>query len=196
MMHEPAQRHLAWEGSYNIRDLGGLVTVDGRVIRWGALVRADNLGHLTPAGQAALVAYGIGTIIDVRSAAECATWPHAFSRHATIRTVNIPIGTGADADAQAALDAASDLADWGRLALRHCQPAIAQLATQIAHAPPGGVLIHCHAGKDRTGLAVALKRGGLRRLPAVKSKLALRRLRLPDDLAQLRELPRLVHQAQ
>ena len=141
-MHEPAQRYLAWEGSYNIRDLGGLVTVDGRVIRRGALVRADNLGHLAPGGEVALVAE------------ECAKWPHAFSRHATICTVNIPIGTSADA--QAALDAASDLADWSRLALQYCQPAIAQLVGQIAHAPPGGVLIHCHAGKDRTGLAVAL----------------------------------------
>jgi protein-tyrosine phosphatase len=155
-MHGPAQRRLAWEGSYNIRDLGGLPTVDGRVIRRGALVRADNLSHLTLAGQAALVEYGIGTIIDVRSNEECATRPHAFSRHATIHTVNIPFGTGADADAQEELDAASDLADWSRLTLQHCQPAIAQLVTQLAQAPPGGVLIHCHAGKDRTGLAVAL----------------------------------------
>lgn len=150
------ERRLSWQGSYNIRDLGGLVAANGRVLQRGALVRADNLGHLMPEGQAALVAYGIGRIIDLRSSEECATWPHAFSRHATIHTVNIPLGSSADADAQAALDRASDLGDWSRLALHYCKPAFAHLMAQLAHAPPGGVLLHCHAGKDRTGLAVAL----------------------------------------
>jgi protein-tyrosine phosphatase len=146
------QRRLPWEGSYNIRDLGGYAAADGCPLRRGALVRADNLGHLTPAGQEALVAYGIRTVIDVRSVEECVRWPHAFSHHATICTVNIPIGTGANPEAQALLDGATDLAGWNCLALQHCQSHIAQLVRQVSQAASGGVLIHCHAGKDRTGL--------------------------------------------
>jgi protein-tyrosine phosphatase len=153
------ERRLEWDGSYNIRDLGGLETSDGSVLQRGVLVRADNLGHLTPAGQQALLDYGIRTIIDVRSAEECETWPHAFTRHTAISAVNIPIGTGADAEAQAALDAAPDLAAWGCAALHHCSAHIAQLVEHVALAAPSGVLIHCHAGKDRTGLAVALLLG-------------------------------------
>jgi protein-tyrosine phosphatase len=149
-------QRLAWEGSYNIRDLGGYAAADGRMLRQGALVRSDNLGHLTPAGQEALIAYGIRTVIDVRSAEECVTWPHSFSRHATISTINIPVGTGPTPEAQALLDGATDLVGWNCLTLQHCQPHIAQLIRQVAQAAPGGVLIHCHAGKDRTGLAVAL----------------------------------------
>jgi protein-tyrosine phosphatase len=120
------------------------------------LVRADNLGHLTSSGQQALVAYGIRTIIDVRSAEECVIWPHAFSQHDTITTINIPIGTGATPEAQTALDDASDLTVWNCLALEHCQMQIGQILQRVAQAEPGGVLIHCHAGKDRTGLAIAL----------------------------------------
>lgn len=155
-MNEHGERRLPWEGSYNIRDLGGYPTTDGCALRWQALVRADNLGHLTPSGQQALTAYGIRTIIDVRSAEECRDWPHAFSQHPTITTANIPVGTGADAEAQAALDTAADLVAWGCLVLDHCQAQLGAIVRQVGHAAPGGVLIHCHAGKDRTGLAVAL----------------------------------------
>jgi protein-tyrosine phosphatase len=150
------QQRLLWEGSYNIRDLGGSSTRDGQTLPWEVLVRADNLGHLTSDGQQALVDYGIQTIIDVRSEAECQMWPHAFSNHATIATINLPLGTAADPAAQSLLDAAANLADWSCLTLQYCQPQIAQLLQQVAQARPGGVLIHCHAGKDRTGLAVAL----------------------------------------
>ena len=58
-------RILLWEACRNVRDLGGYRTPAGRT-RWGALVRADSLGQLTPAGQSSLIAYGIRTVIDVR----------------------------------------------------------------------------------------------------------------------------------
>ena len=45
---------------------------------------------------------------------------------------------------------------WNFLVLAHAQPQIGRILRQIAHAPSGGVLVHCHAGKDRTGLIVAL----------------------------------------
>src|SRR5438093_1451505 len=49
-------RHLSWDACHNIRDLGGYATHDGGQTRWCAIVRADNLHHLTPQGQAALLA--------------------------------------------------------------------------------------------------------------------------------------------
>ena len=57
---------LAWEGCLNVRDLGGLQAGSGRVVRLGALVRADNVRTLTAAGWDALVAYGIRRIVDLR----------------------------------------------------------------------------------------------------------------------------------
>src|SRR6266545_1675488 len=59
-------RRLAWEGVLNARDLGGYPAAGGRETRWGAVVRSDNLTPLTPAGRAALVRYGVRTIVDLR----------------------------------------------------------------------------------------------------------------------------------
>jgi len=40
-------RVLAWDGCTNVRDLGGLKTCDGRLTRWGAVVRSDTPARLT-----------------------------------------------------------------------------------------------------------------------------------------------------
>ncbi len=58
-------RRLAWDACYNVRDIGGYETDDGRQTRWRALVRADDLCRLTPAGAAALRDYGVQTIICI-----------------------------------------------------------------------------------------------------------------------------------
>ena len=59
-------RHLGWEGCRNVRDLGGYPAMHGHATCWHAIVRADNLASLTAAGRAALVAYGVRSIIDLR----------------------------------------------------------------------------------------------------------------------------------
>ena len=61
------ERHLGWDGVHNARDLGGLSIAGGGETRWGAVIRADSLGKLTPAGWAALQAYGVRTVIDLRN---------------------------------------------------------------------------------------------------------------------------------
>lgn len=60
-----ANRVLLWAGCTNVRDLGGLRTGDGRLTRWGAIVRSDSPARLTAAGWSALYAYGIRTIITL-----------------------------------------------------------------------------------------------------------------------------------
>ena len=50
MSSAPVDRHLDWPDCRNARDLGGLPTTDGRVIRTGALIRSDCLQFLTPEG--------------------------------------------------------------------------------------------------------------------------------------------------
>ena len=60
------ERHLVWPDLLNVRDLGGVLLRSGRETVWHRVVRADNLNKLTPAGVAALVAYGVRTVIDLR----------------------------------------------------------------------------------------------------------------------------------
>ena len=149
-------RHLAWPDCLNARDLGGLPTADGGLTRPGALVRADDLCRLTPVGQRRLADFGVRTILDLRSPTESAD-PHPFSTHTLVGYRSLPLRDPDDAETAAALDAAgSDVPTIYRLQLERCAARFADVLRAVASAPPGGVLIHCHAGKDRTGLAVAL----------------------------------------
>ena len=61
------ERVLAWEGCSNVRDLGGLRTGDERTTLWKAIVRSDTPARLTGSGWSALYAYGIRTIITLRT---------------------------------------------------------------------------------------------------------------------------------
>ena len=63
-------RHVRLEGALNVRDLGGLSTLDGKLTRHGLLFRADTLAHLTAADQARLGALGLTTVIDLRTEEE------------------------------------------------------------------------------------------------------------------------------
>src|SRR6478672_393767 len=92
---EQPAHHLLWDACYNVRDLGDYATASGARIRRGALVRADNLHRLTAAGQAALRAYEIRTIIDLRLAYELERHPNPFAApqepDAVPRYLNLPL---------------------------------------------------------------------------------------------------------
>jgi protein-tyrosine phosphatase len=146
-------RRLLWEGCLNVRDLGGYPTVDGCETRWGAVIRADNLAQLSEAGQAALIDYGVRTIVDLRTAEEIAQHPTPFANTNShgITYINISL-----VDPAVAKPEFTTLADDYTYMLDRFKPAVAATMTAIARAPAGGVLIHCVGGKDRTGIISAL----------------------------------------
>jgi len=152
-------RHLDWPACLNARDLGGYPTSDGCFIRWRALVRSDNLCRLTPEGQAALMAYGVQTIIDLRSTYELVIDPSPFASPLPqpVEYLNLPFIDEKDRALSAAIDAAASTYDAYRLMLRGCRSQIAAVVRRVAFAKPGTVLFHCHAGQDRTGLIAALQ---------------------------------------
>ena len=147
-------RLLRWPDCQNARDLGGLPTLDGRRIRAGAIVRSDSLDRLTDAGMAAVHAAGISRILDLRSAAECQTRPSPFAGTPIYR--NVELLDSADEPGARALAAARTLADSYRIILDHFGHRVGAALAALAEAPGGGVAVHCHAGKDRTGIVVAL----------------------------------------
>jgi len=153
-------RHLRWDGCYNARDLGGYTTVDGGETRWGAVVRADNLSRLSEDGRAALVEYGIGTIVDLRCPWELNLDSPIFvdQAHAEgeISYVNLPMIDESDAEATTVFERATSKEEMYTLMLDVYQEPVAAILNAIAEAPGGAVLIHCHSGKDRTGLISAL----------------------------------------
>ncbi|WP_240972405.1 tyrosine-protein phosphatase [Nonomuraea composti] len=144
----PVATALRWPGCDNARDLAGLPTSGGGRIRKGALFRSD---RPRPAGVEAVLASGVRLLIDLRLPAECAADPSPLAGHPVYR--NLPVLREEDTVLEAM---AETLPGIYRAILDRGADRIARVLTAIALAPPGGVLVHCHAGRDRTGLVVAL----------------------------------------
>lgn len=86
------ERHLNWHNCSNVRDLGGLPTVDGRTTRRRAVIRSDSLDRLSRGGWGALEAYGVRTIIDPRSDIEREAEPYTCG----LTVVNVPVEDDTD----------------------------------------------------------------------------------------------------
>ena len=148
-------RHLPLEGAYNVRDIGGYETQDGRTTRWRTLFRADSLHRLTSASQTTLLDYGLRTVLDLRRSDELAIAPNVFAdstsvtyRHLSLLTDEPPVpGTP------------RPLVETYRVILDERQEQVRTVPQTLA--APGGLpgLVHCSAGKDRSGVLTALALG-------------------------------------
>ncbi len=130
------------------------MAVDGRRVRRGALVRSDQLCRLSDGGRAALVAHGVRTVIDLRNPAEAERDPDPIWHEHGVDYLLIP-----QQDDQLWRQpewVARTRSERDALVLDRRAEQMVTMARAVASAVPGGVLIHCLAGKDRTGIAVAL----------------------------------------
>lgn len=149
------KRHLDWPDLLNARDLGGYRCADGAETRWRAVIRADNLNKLGPAGTRAMVDYGVRTVLDLRDPRELEKFPNPLAARPPdgVTFVNVPLIS--DAEWAAIKEAGRALEGYVQMAkLSHANLSAAVGA--VADAPAGGVVIHCHAGKERTGVLSAL----------------------------------------
>jgi len=164
---------MAWielEGAVNVRDLGDLPTEDGRRTAGGRLLRADNLQELSPSDVAKLVRdIGVTTVVDLRSSNELKSEGQApLDAVAGVRHAHHPVlpelGSNTDVIAEALLTKArhdksrypDDPVCGHYLGYLEDRPdQIVAALRSIAHAD-GAALVHCAAGKDRTGVVVAL----------------------------------------
>jgi protein tyrosine/serine phosphatase len=140
---------LDWPGCRNVRDVGGLPTAGGGRVREGVLIRADSLQFLAPEGVEAVRRAGVGRILDLRGDGEVAAWPTPFTDDPL--GVRQALQDPADPDhGQATIVAACT---W---MLDRRPELFAAALKAISDAPDGAVVVHCHGGKDRTGMVVAL----------------------------------------
>ena len=163
---QPLQRSrdLVWDGLLNVRDLGGHPTEDGSQTRYGSIIRADSVRQLSDQGWAALVDYGVKTIVDLRTNDELAADPPAELPAEVLHIPFFETDTDDWKDVEARLDAAArsapDVPTATRevylIFLEHFGHNVAAAIRAVADAPEGGVVIHCAGGKDRTGLLTAL----------------------------------------
>ena len=165
------------DGLQNFRDTGDTPLAGGGTTRAGVLYRSEALSTLTASGIDQLAASDIGVIADFRTETERAMAPDVLPASRPFRVVEVPLLEGAvtglakaalnsaDPDAAKAAIAAAvatipSLGDLYVSMLADGAAAFAQVARLVAGqgdaGPPRAVLVHCTAGKDRTGVAVAL----------------------------------------
>lgn len=140
------------DGLYNFRDVGGTDAAGG-AIRPGVLFRSDSLGELTPGGVGQFPHTGISTIVDLRSRTEVEQTSGAVSEAELAEYVSLPLLEGAVADS---IHHVPSLEQMYTHLVDNAGAAFATIGEWIAWHSSGGVLVHCTAGKDRTGVAVAL----------------------------------------
>lgn len=155
-----AERVLPLDGGVNFRDVGGYRTGDGRAVRWGRVYRAGSLAELTVEDVAYLGRLGLRLSCDLRSAEEVERRPDRLPPDVTVLSRPIAAEVGRLRRV------------WALFRLRHriqellqnaytimldqngpLMAEIIRLASDPTNLP---LVIHCTAGKDRTGLAAAL----------------------------------------
>lgn len=147
-------RHLDWEGCLNLRDLGGLPTGGGRTTQWGAFVRGDTLCGLSDAGRGSVAGYGIRTVVDLRSHEEATREPNPFAALPDVMSyLHHPLN---DPATEARLSVTETGADRYIAMVEAGGARLAKIFAAFASAPSGGILFHCFAGRDRTGIVAAL----------------------------------------
>jgi protein tyrosine/serine phosphatase len=142
-------RHILLEGASNFRDLGGLVTDDGRTVRRGRLYRSDALFRLTTADVAILQELGIATIIDLRSDDELRRSGPGPMEATGVRHERVPIVDVPATEERTLGEMYIDMLDG-------LQDRFAHIVTILADTGRLPAIVHCWAGKDRTGIVTAL----------------------------------------
>jgi protein-tyrosine phosphatase len=171
-MSDSPARHLDLAGASNFRDLGGYPGRDGRAVRWRQIFRSNHLGHVTAPDIEILRGLGLKSAFDFRGAEErvaalCGIdeiTVHSLPIEPTVvATLRARAATGV---ALSPADAVDVMRDSYRNYVRYNTPSFRALfALLLEDRAP--LVVHCTAGKDRTGFACAL---------------ILHALGVPDDL--------------
>jgi protein-tyrosine phosphatase len=160
-MSDSPARHLNLSGASNFRDLGGYLTRDGRTVRWRQIFRSNHLAHLTEDDAAVLRSLGVKSAFDFRGAEERQA---ALCLMSDVTVHSLPVeptvvaalraiaATGTQLSTE---HAAEVMRDSYRNYVQQNTPRFRALFAHLLEdrAP---LVIHCTAGKDRTGFACAL----------------------------------------
>ena len=150
------------EGAVNFRDFGGYRTATGGRVTSGRLFRCGQMADLTGAGRQHIIDLGVETICDLRFPEERDGDPTPFPMQLP-RRMEVPMDPGSAVALRGALGNTELTPEdrrrfmreiYRELAVEHVD-AYRRVFDALLETANGGFLVHCTAGKDRTGLAAA-----------------------------------------
>jgi Protein tyrosine/serine phosphatase len=145
--------HIPLEGTLNVRDLGGYPTAGGGTTKKRRFFRADSLHDLTPGAIDTVIALGVTTQIDMRSAYEVSSKPSGLFKIKGIHYQNI--GFFDNIQSSDFTDMPQSMTDLYSGLLDQNSKKYAAIFRVILESP-GGCIFNCTAGKDRTGILAML----------------------------------------
>lgn len=157
-------RHIEFEGAFNFRDIGGYRTESGGTVRWRRVFRSGALDAMTDGDETrARDEFGVSAIIDLRHPDEMERLGPAKTELAGTSVVYLNASIVPRSDAyQAYLDSVAEqfgptlsAERYGHL-LTVGGDEIARAFELFADDSAHAVVVHCTAGKDRTGTVIAL----------------------------------------
>jgi protein tyrosine/serine phosphatase len=151
------ERGVAFTNVFNFRDLGGYRTVDGRSVRWRRLYRSDDLSRLGEADGERFRALGIRTVVDLRRTSEIEEDGRIPDFDGcTYHHVHLVHEHWPDRHFTDTAERATFVAERYRDILVEAADGVGAALRLIADPDRAPLVVHCIAGKDRTGVVSAL----------------------------------------
>lgn len=158
---------LKLQGVENFRDLGGYSTGNGAEVKWGRLFRSGHMNNLSKFDCEQLASLNITALFDLRTPIERETFPTRWHNKRAPKIFTIDLHPR---DVNPAVDLFDQIME-GRISRREVvehmiedyarmpfefAPMLQDIIQRLLQPERGTLVIHCTAGKDRTGCAVAL----------------------------------------
>lgn len=148
------------EGAFNFRDIGGYATTDGKKVVTGKIFRSADISRLTDKDMEVLATYHLNTVIDFRGTQEAAKAPDR-QLPGTNYTL-CPAGSDNLPDVKQMAEQMKEsdflITMYGDPSVKYYSERYKPLFDKLLNLPEkeAGLLYHCTAGRDRTGMATAL----------------------------------------
>ena len=163
----PNERVIHLDGTANTRDIGGYLTDDLRTLRWRQIIRSENLSRLSADDFQKLEEMGLKSVIDLRTDKEHDRSPTVWLGENPPRFFHFPVGDSNSDwyNAQRKMmkrnkftekESSELMVEGYRMIVEEGPPSYKKLMEVVMDKSNWPILIHCNAGKDRAGVAVAL----------------------------------------
>lgn len=156
MINDYTDRHHPFEGCFNFRDIGGYPTADGRTVRWGRYFRAGRQDRMTEGDLERVRELGIATQIDLRRPDEAQDQGRGPLESMGVTYHNIAVIPEGGSDQLSRLVGDTGISGKRYLGYLEFGPeSWLRIFELFAEGSSHPIVIHCTAGKDRTGVSTA-----------------------------------------